>query len=373
MRKDCEIITFHTPINYGAVLQATALFSYVSSVYQNTVVIDFDTKTLRSKYPLIRKCKTISDCFLTAIDLFYLIPNLIKRLQFKKFLKQNIVFTKKYKTFESIKKEMFDTNFLITGSDQVFRPNREYKERNVFYLDLSTNAKKISYAASLGGVDSIDGELEKEICGYLSSFSSISIREKSGVNTLSRLGFSSTLVLDPVFLLNREQWENILKNNKKPKRKNYILYYALIDNPIYHKYVECLAKKLKKRVLVIGNIKFKPFKKCEFLRTCGPTDFLTLVNGADYVFTSSFHGIAFSIIFKKQFYSLEEDIVLKNRAEELMKILGIPYYGFSDFLSFFKTGITEYIDYDLVYSNLKKEISKSKSFLNEALGVEGHE
>ena len=365
--KSCRIVTFHTPINYGAVLQATALFSYVSNYHKNTQIIDYNTKQLRKKYPLFRRGSGFIGCMWFFFDFCHLPSKLFKKIKFRCFLKKHCVLTKKFKTFESIKDFFFDSNYLITGSDQVFRPTRDYEERNIFYLDLKTNAEKISYAASFGGIE-VTKEREDEIIKYLSSFSKLSVREESGLKTLNRIGFNGELVLDPVFLLNQEEWTRIIEK-QKPKKNNYILYYALIDNPIYHKYVECLSLLLKEKVIVIGNLNFKPFKKCQYIRSCGPKDFISLIENANYVFTSSFHGVAFSLIFKKQFFSVEEDPVLKNRANDLMVKLGIPYLNFYEILEKFKSGKPDYIDYNVVSHNLEQEISKSKMFLAKAIGA----
>ena len=365
-KKSCKIVTFHTPINYGAVLQATALFSYVSGFYENTNIIDYDTKQLRKKYPFFRKSKGITGIFWFAYDFCNLPSKLIKKAKFKSFLKKHCKFTKKYRSFYSIKESFFDSDYLITGSDQVFRPTREFEERNIFYLDLKTNAKKISYAASFGGID-VDNSNIKEIAKYLSTFSCLSVREKSGLNTLNKIGFEGEIVLDPVFLLDKSRWTKIASKSKR--KETYILYYALIDNPIYHKYVECISLLLKMRVVVIGNLDFKPFKKCRYVKTCGPNEFLAFFENARYVFTSSFHGVAFSIIFQKQFFSIEEDLILKNRASNLMNKLGRPYLSFFEILEQCKSGTLDYIDYDIVSHRLNDEIAKSKEFLNEALGV----
>lgn len=366
-KKSCKIVTFHTPINYGAVLQATALFSYVSRFFENTDIIDYDTKQLRKKYPLFRKDKGITALFWFAYDFFNLPSKIIKKARFRLFLKKYCKFTKKYKTFREIKESFFDSDYLITGSDQVFRPTRDFEERNVFYLDLKTNAKKVSYAASFGGID-VDKSNEKEISRYLTSFSYLSVREKSGLDSLNKIGFKGEVVLDPVFLISENEWEKMIQKKAK-KNIDYILYYALIDNPIYHKYVECISLKLKKKVIVIGNLNFKPFKKCRYYKTCSPSNFLFLFKNARYVFTSSFHGVAFSLIFKKQFFSIEEDPILKNRANDLMDKLGIPYLSFYEILEKSKSEMLDYIDYQIVSRKLTDEITRSKKFLDTALEV----
>jgi len=55
--------------------------------------------------------------------------------------------------------------------------------------------------------------------------------------------------------------------------------------------------------------------------SAGPSEFLRLVKNAEYVFTSSFHGLAFSIIYEKQVFAS----FVKNagRARSLLSLLGI--------------------------------------------------
>ena len=366
----CGIITFHTPVNYGAVLQATALFSFVSKLFGKTEIVDYDTKELRQKYPFFRRSKGLLALFWFFYDLWFLPLKISKKRKFRRFLANHCIFSKKYKTYQSIKNSVLDYDVLLTGSDQVFRPNRDYQERNVFYLDLKTHGKKISYAASFGGVNPNE-DVSEEIKRYLSDFAFLSVREKSGVDILRNLGFSGQLVLDPVFLLNKDEWKAVC-SYEGWSEKNYILYYALIDNPTYHHYVERLASLLRKKVIVVGDINFKPFTKCRYIRNCGPAEFVRLVDGADYVFTSSFHGVAFSLIFEKQFFSIEEDTVLKDRAFCLMNELGVPYLSFYEVLELCKRGSMNYIDYGLISQKMTGEIQKSKQFLINATGVQQH-
>lgn len=86
-KKSCRIITFHTPINYGALLQATALFTYVSKQFKDTLIIDYNTKQLRKKYPFFRKSTGIIRYFWFVYDFLFLPLKAIKTLKFKIFLK----------------------------------------------------------------------------------------------------------------------------------------------------------------------------------------------------------------------------------------------------------------------------------------------
>ncbi|MDO9546667.1 MAG: polysaccharide pyruvyl transferase family protein [Pelolinea sp.] len=53
----------------------------------------------------------------------------------------------------------------------------------------------------------------------------------------------------------------------------------------------------------------------------GPTEFLSLIEHAEFIVSSSFHGVAFLIIFKKQFYACLP--TNHQRIASLLKILGI--------------------------------------------------
>ena len=56
--------------------------------------------------------------------------------------------------------------------------------------------------------------------------------------------------------------------------------------------------------------------------TAGPEDFLSLIKGAKYVFTDSFHATVFSIIFKKEFlvFSRANAIKMSSRLYSLTEL-----------------------------------------------------
>lgn len=362
-QKTCYMITFHTPINYGAILQATALYKCLTNSFNlNTKIINFKTKKLKSAYPIIHFPKSIQGLKRFMLDILNIGNEIKKRKKFKKFVSQNLSLTKLFSCANSLSAENLESDFLVTGSDQVFRPSRSIEERSVFYLSFNNRSKyKFSYAGSFGGVqiEPCDVNLLK---GYLSSFNRISVREKSGLETIQNIGLSASLVLDPVFLLSKDEWSCLAEKRLKIK-KRFILYYALIDNSVYHHYVNCISKVLKLPVIVVGPIKNMPFKVYKNLKSCGPSEFISLVEQSSYVITSSFHGIAFSLIFKKHFFSLEEDPVLKDRAEDLLKKIGIKYLSFKEFLELCKNNNQDYINYNIASSKLSEQISESKSFI----------
>lgn len=363
--KTCYLVTFHTPINFGAVLQAAALSNYLKSTFGLDVyVINFRSRTLARVYPIVRFQNSLGGIKAFLIDSLNLFNELSKRRKFNSFVKKNMKLTKTYRSFDELNRGNLNCDYLVTGSDQVFRPTRSFEERAVFYLAFSnSHLCKFSYAGSLGGVDISDNDASL-IKQYLSSFDHISVREQSGVDCLKRIGIDSTLVLDPVFLLSKEEWQSFEKGDNFPSfKKEYILYYALIDDERYHHYVYCISKMLNLPVVVVGPVKRLPFKVSRFFKTCGPAEFLSLIKHSSLVLTSSFHGVSFSLIYQKQFLSLEEDDILKNRVENLLKSIGIDYLSFKDYLQLCKEKRNNYIDYELINERLKKLIDNSKAFL----------
>ena len=67
--KICYLVTFHTPINFGAVLQATALSNYLNSIFDLDVyVINFRSRALTRVYPIIRFQKSLGGIKAFLID-----------------------------------------------------------------------------------------------------------------------------------------------------------------------------------------------------------------------------------------------------------------------------------------------------------------
>ena len=55
--------------------------------------------------------------------------------------------------------------------------------------------------------------------------------------------------------------------------------------------------------------------------SAGPDEFLNLIRNAEYVFTSSFHGLVFSILYHKQFFTSFKTNA--QRAESILSSLGL--------------------------------------------------
>ena len=93
-------------------------------------------------------------------------------------------------------------------------------------------------------------------------------------------------------------------------------------------------------------------------------DFVDYIKNAEYVFTSSFHGMAMSIVFEKQFfYDLDRNAKNNNsRLETLAEILSLENREAGKIET--DSGI-DFIDYSVVHDILYESRKISEFFLKE--------
>jgi hypothetical protein len=106
------------------------------------------------------------------------------------------------------------------------------------------------------------------------------------------------------------------------------------------------------------------------LETAGPTEFLNLIYNADIVITDSFHGLVFSVIFHRPFYSIERNHKKSNsqstRITNLLNLLKLENrYIRGD--EIFGDDSASNISFVYAESILEKEREKSYMFLKNAL------
>ena len=139
---------------------------------------------------------------------------------------------------------------------------------------------------------------------------------------------------------------------------NYILFYTVLSDKWVVDYAKQLSKAMKLPVIALHNkTRYDLFSGFKYIYDCGPAEFLSYVKNASYVVTTSFHGTAFSLIYKKQFKSLI--VGNGNRIKSLLESLGLSSCCCnSDNLA--NVGkFDNQIDYKMV--NIKLESLKKKS------------
>lgn len=293
------ILTYHRSHNYGALLQAIALRKVLVNAGHQVTYIDYWPSYHKHMYQLFSfallrhknfrgKIKYLRECIL------YHKNRKSRIINFNNFISENI------EPYISSVNDNYD--LIVHGSDQIWRKQPEIKTYNKVYFgkhEMKTK-RKISYAASMGIItsDKADKSLLKD---YILSLDAISVREGELKDLLLGMGMNDVHHdLDPTLLLPADFWINDF-NLQKKYTQPYALYYKIQDSfdiGKIKKYIEARGLKLK---IVYSKVLGK--NSSENVYNINPRDFLELIYNAEMVFSSSFHGLAFSLIFHKQFYT----------------------------------------------------------------------
>lgn len=283
--------------NYGAVLQACALSQSIKKRQYSLVVLNYSGKNLSEEFRTFRRIGSFKDILYNVL----LIPQYrrIKKAnqRFVKFRNEHFNFTKTYGDEEEVFNNPPQADIYIVGSDQVWNPNIKFSP--IYFLNFGDpNAHRYSYSASIG-INTLPHEYIPRIQNYLSSFSSISVREESAKKILNEIGVHSITTVDPALLLSKEEWTDIAN---EPAEENYILVYSLYKS----KLLKSVAEKIKrmthcKIVCIATSVRLQNFGD-EIIWDAGPREFIGWIKNASYVVTSSYHGMLFALIFKKPFF-----------------------------------------------------------------------
>ncbi len=370
------ILTFHRAHNYGAVLQAYALRTYLRQRGLEAHLIDYWPEYRKGQYDLLDRSFLSSNASLSAKlkrllrQLAYLPFKYQRHRKFSWFIRNDLGVNgnSMIERGEDIP-DQYDV--VITGSDQVWRhiSSARFDGFDAVYwgrYPVGARGKKITYAASMGVLNYAGHE--SFIRQQLAEFDAVSVREselKEVVDQLSERPVKQ--VIDPVFLLNEDDWDELIELDEKGKGK-YLIFYHLIRSEKVARFVERLAQKHGLKVIELkgGDSPFaNPFRT---RRAIGPIDYLKLFRGASYVVSTSFHGVAFSIIFQKQFYALG----MQNnsgRVTSLLESLGLGerYLDDRQVESYDFNAKGPSIDYASVGSLLSETIDESKRYLADAL------
>ena len=357
------ILTQPLRYNIGGLLQNFALQQVLKRLGHKPVTLDPDPYQHVSVIVLAKRLilRLLGKKITVFVEKEQNRPARTKGKNSDKFIKKYINCLR-YSHKSQLKSLGFDA--YIVGSDQTWRPQYNKRRLGNMFLDFTQgmNVKRVAYAASFG-TDEWE-YTEEETSKYavlLQQFDSVSVREKSAVQICKkRFNVDAVHVLDPTFLLSKEDYIRIIKKDKAPKSPGDLLVYFL-DNTEDKKLLE------KK---VVNDYSLTPFyvnndnKSKEITPQIPVSQWLRGFYDAKYIITDSFHACVFAIIFNKPF------ILYANMDR-----------GFARYQSLFETfdlkdcmvcnsgeynGISSF-DYDRINSKLTLLQKSSISFLEEVL------
>ncbi len=355
------ILTFHRAHNYGAVIQCYGLQQFLKSLGHQVYVIDycpcyFDFYNPKQKNENQRK------------NLKKIVKNVLRNLvvsraerkryvAFERFITQKLNLSSyapgsDYSSFDAI----------ILGSDQIWNPKITGGHFDDEFFGFNAKCKVISYAASSRFI-SLSEEQKLYLKSRLDKIDSISVRESSLKNLLQLFINKPIInVIDPSLLPDINEYNQLCTPIRG--KKTYILVYEIKRNFDTLRIANEIAKLLDLEVVELVACVSPRFYGKSFRMEAGPMDFLSYIKNAECVVTTSFHGMALSLKFQKNFYSIRQGTDADLRAESLLSKLGL----LSRFIPL-DSSITSYsqLDYTKILPLLNEEIKFSKDFLINAL------
>lgn len=359
------LLTFHRAENFGAVLQCLALQHYLAQKGYDVQIVDYRNPSIEHQYDIFSpwvfsQYNSLYVGLCIYVKRFYDIRSrLRKKILYSQFRNQYYHKTKVYKQIDN--PLHFDA--IIVGSDQVWNLSLCKGIDHVYFLDfpMFKHTKKIAYAASseLNSFELLRNNKDK-IGKLLSSFNDISVREAQLQEELKDyIDQKIEVCIDPTFLESQQFYRSIAI---EPEEKDYILVYHLTENSEATHLAENIAKEKNKKIVEIHAGFVRTKDKRRHKDNLGPKELLGYILNAEIVITTSFHGMALSLIFNKQFVVMRTQTV--TRMQNLLNIVDLNDRIINTAKDYFKLNP---IDYGKVCMNLEREIEKSKLFLMKSL------
>lgn len=367
------ILTYHRAHNYGALLQAYATKNFLLQNGHQAEIIDYWPLYRDGMYDLFdfRGVKsgsvrgTLSTIKSIGKSLLFYKEKSARHRNFRHFIDTELICGQR----RCLKGEDIpdDYDVIIYGSDQIWRyfMHPTFKGFDPVYwgdYPVASSVKKIAFSASMGIIEPGVGK-DQFVCEKLKNFHALSVREKTLSTYIEKkCGTTVQHILDPIFLLERNYWADFaVKAQNLPKR--YVLLYNLTGSESAVRIAQSLAKRQDASVLAIsGSIKAR-IPGVDIKYTANPSLFVSLFKNASFVISTSFHGVAFSLLFEKFFYAVDMG---KNsvRVTDLLNLLKIDdrYLRTESDLS-----SSRIIDYKCVSNLLAEQVKISKEYLLRSL------
>lgn len=365
------ILTFwKTEDNYGQLLQCYASQAYLRSLGHETFLV---RTTNGSEYNPTFKQKLMGKAR-TAYRLlpypFYLMKRVLGSafytlthgklrthtidLGFEQFRQEYLHCTKVY-TLEELQTNPPEADAFVVGSDQIWNTRD-----GIYYLSWARdNVRKIAYAASFGGCDTLPEDVL--LAKWLGRFDYVSVREQSGVGICKKAGYNDAeCVVDPTMLLTAEDYLKIASSDY-PKEKYLFIYFLGTRTNINWKEIRTFAKKKGLKIVYVASQgQEDKFKHAE----ATIHQWLSLIAHAEYVITNSFHGTVFTLLFGRKFMTYPVTgvaVKMNDRITTLLEPLDLNHHIYSDSI----LTIEEDIDYGKVHRIMQDGSAKGRELLKE--------
>lgn len=345
------ILTHHYVKNYGAILQAYALMHVVQRIDPN-VHVEFINHLKTSHYLLN----------------FY--RNVLKNSNIKKGYEYWKKLGKSEKALPNSKRVYFPKQIqgydkIILGSDEIWN----FKDKLAYHaikFGYHIPCKSIySYAPSFGQTETKDFVPQKVTDG-IAHLKRVSVRDKNSQAIVEKILHKKVpIVLDPTLLYNFCEDKDFIK---KPliDREYILLYGCVLNNGQKAALIEYCQKQ---GLFLIGAGESVDFAENRNNYIYTPFEWMNLFYNAKYVLTGTFHGLMFSVMFKKFFVCLPKFRNRINKTKEFLTSLELADRFESNHVSPEKLlqKMVKDMNYTVAYKHLDKMREKSLQYLKEII------
>lgn len=372
------IVTFYRAPNYGAMLQANSLRRFLEAMGHDVVFVSYPRVAAR-RLPLWRVFASRHlQGIRTKLTNYVRYPVTVFAASFPQ--------TKRCRTMDELRQATADCDAFIVGSDQMWNPMWcSGAELPFVMLDFADVGKaRIAYAPSFSSTEWREDQNAKLAGELLRKFTRISVREESGVAIAAKLSGRSDVVqmIDPTLLHSADFYRKIIADAdvEIPKHNCPTIFRYMLDEwddaSVSQKAFECVKGKLNLKETDSDRIPVRGLLAplCKHLGVTAKVsvpEWLAKIAASDFVFTNSFHGTVFAILFHKPFVSLllrGSMSGMNERALSLLKKLGLENRAvYADDQAAIKAAVESKIDWRLVEQVISQERVAAADFIGQAL------
>lgn len=328
-----SILTYWGVANYGAWTQAYALNNVVRDIVGSKVEVEHLDYLEQSHY-----------------DMYYKTD---ERLHNAFQYSWNIIPHSKHYDIDTIENEKFDT--IITGADSIWTLKRSPGNADYHLAGYKLNAKRMIAYAPSSGIHTVEDGIEKELEEGIKRYDEISVRDETTAQIVEQtIGYKPKIVVDPALLWDFKK-DCIIE---LPTFSEYIVVYGVHWTKKFIEEIVEFARKEKLMLISVGFYNDWCDLNMRMIELRG-TEWIGFFAKAEYVVTSTFHGLMVGLAYEKQIKYCQNDFT-RNRSETLINDLGIVDMD----------DINQKLNYTIIGPKLNEIRNASKEWLERALNAE---
>lgn len=274
--KKIGIFTLTDALNYGAFYQMYALQQYLKKKYGNEFEIVVYSPKENFKEKLIKYFSFNLKRFVRKTELRYKFNKSMYGINVKSYRGE-------------------DLDIAFFGSDEIWNIENKSFPNDPNFFGISVNAnKKIAYAPSIGYAKLDLFEFHPELMAGIKGLDAVLFRDEATKKLAEKSeNLNISRVIDPTILY--DKWDDHKIQLKNKIRGPYIAYYSYISNPVF---LDSLLKLSQEKNIPIISAGYNTHSWADENLILSPWEFLSFIQNAECVFTTTFHGTIMSTLMK---------------------------------------------------------------------------